>query len=116
MGGQHGRVDDVFDERADGTLVLRLRVQPGARRDAVVGRHGDALKVAVAAPADRGRANEAVLDLVAGVLGVGRPAVELVAGASSRTKRVAVRGLTAEAARRAIGNATPAARVARRQP
>jgi uncharacterized protein (TIGR00251 family) len=109
-------VDEPFDVRTDGTLVLRLHVQPGARRPGVVGRHGDALKVAVTAPADRGRANEAVLALVAELLGVPRSAVELVAGATSRSKRVAVRGIGADAARLALGNAADPQRVARRQP
>jgi uncharacterized protein (TIGR00251 family) len=109
-------VDDPFDVRSDGTVVLRLLVQPGARRPGVVGRHGDALKVAVAAPADRGKANEAVLALVAEVLGVARSSVELVAGATARSKRVAVRGAGVEDVRAALGNVGGSSRVARRQP
>ena len=68
-------VDDLFDvlPGKDGaepagdeaaTIVLRLHVQPGAGRSAVTGRYGDAVKVKVAAPPERGRANEAVVDLV----------------------------------------------------
>jgi uncharacterized protein (TIGR00251 family) len=83
-------VEDLFDIRADGTVVLRVHVQPGARRSAVVGRHGDALKVAVRAPADQGKANEAVLALLRAVL---EAPVVLVTGTSSRSKRVAVPGL-----------------------
>lgn len=109
-------MDDPFDVRSDGTVVLRLHVQPGARRSAVVGRHGDAVKVAVAAPPDRGRANEAVLELMAATLGVGRSAVELVAGTTSRSKRVAVVGVGPEAVRAALGNAGGPGPVARRQP
>ena len=88
--------------RGDGTVVLRLHVQPGAARTAVVGAHGDALKVAVTAPADRGRANEAVLALLAEVLGVAVRDVALVAGRTSRAKRVAVRGLDGDAVRTAL--------------
>jgi uncharacterized protein (TIGR00251 family) len=98
-------VDDPFDVRSDGTVVLRLLVQPGARRTGIVGRHGGAVKVAVQAPADQGKANEAVLRLVAESLGVGRADVELVAGGTSRTKRVAVRGADATEVRRRLGNA-----------
>ncbi|MCU1372826.1 MAG: hypothetical protein JWO68_112 [Actinomycetia bacterium] len=116
MVGQHVIVDDPFDVRADGTVVLRLHVQPGAGRSEVVGRHGTALKVRVGAPPDKGRANDAVLALVADVLGVARSAVELVAGPTSRAKRVAVRGRTPEEVRLALGNATAAVPVARRQP
>jgi uncharacterized protein (TIGR00251 family) len=89
-------VEDLFDILADGTVVLRVHVQPGARRSAVVGRHGDAVKVAVREPADRGKANDAVLALLRTVLGA---PVELVAGTSSRSKRVAVPGLGPEAVR-----------------
>lgn len=83
---------DLFDVSGD-DAVLRLHVLPGAGRTAVVGRHGDALKVRVAAPPERGRANEACLDLVASLVGVGRDAVSLSAGDSSRTKRVRIAGI-----------------------
>ena len=106
---------DLFDVRSDGSVVVRLHVQPGAARTAVVGRHGDALKVAVAAPADKGRANEAVLGLLAEALDVPRRAVALVGGATSRAKRVEVRGTTAEAVRAALGNALDGTSVARRR-
>jgi hypothetical protein len=72
---------------------LRLRVAPGAARPGVVGRHGDAWKVRVAAPPERGRANEAVLDLLAGTLGVARDRVTLVSGGASRDKIVELAGL-----------------------
>lgn len=85
--------EDLFETTAEGELVLRLHVQPGAGRTAVAGRHGDALKVRVAAPPEGGRANEACLALVAEVLGVKRDAVELTSGPSSRTKRVRVTGV-----------------------
>lgn len=102
MADQYGAVDDPFDVRSDGTVVLRVHVQPGARRTAVVGRHGDAVKVSVSAPADRGKANAAVLTLIAGALGVPRSAVVLVGGATSRAKRVAVTGVGPEAVRVAL--------------
>ncbi len=116
MAGQYGLVDDPFDVRADGTVVLRLHVQPGAARAGMGGRHGDAVKVAVSAPPDKGKANEAVLVLVAAALGVPRSAVELVGGTTSRAKRVAVRGRTADEVRSALGNAVDPGGVARRRP
>jgi hypothetical protein len=85
--------DDLFETTAEGDLMLRLHVQPGAGRTAVAGRHGDALKVRVAAPPEGGRANEACLALVAEVLGVEADAVELTSGPSSRTKRVRITGV-----------------------
>ena len=74
---------------------LRLRVVPGARRDAFVGRHGDGWKVRVAAPPERGAANRAVLELVARTLDVPRRTVTLVSGEASRDKIVELSGIDA---------------------
>jgi uncharacterized protein len=80
---------------------LRLRVAPGAKRAAVVGRYGDGWKVRVAAAPEQGQANDAVMALLADVLGVARPALRLVAGARSRDKIVELSGVgAAEAERR----------------
>ncbi len=73
-----------------GGTRLRLRVKPGARNDAVVGVHGGALKVAVAAAPERGRANEAVVALLSETLGLPASAVAIVAGATSQDKTVVV--------------------------
>ena len=70
-----------------GALMLAVHVQPRAGRSAVVGRHGHALKVVVAAPPLDDRANEATAVVLAEELGVARSAVELVGGARSREKR-----------------------------
>src|SRR5260370_39387770 len=59
-----------------------------------MGRHGDALKVKVGAPPEGGRANDAVLALLAEVLGVPATALTLVGGSASRSKRVRVTGLS----------------------
>jgi uncharacterized protein (TIGR00251 family) len=73
---------------------LRLRVAPGAARPAIVGRYGDAWKIRVAARPDRGRANDAVVALLAETLGVARATVHLVAGRSSRDKVVELSGIS----------------------
>jgi uncharacterized protein (TIGR00251 family) len=72
---------------------LRLRVSPGAARSGVVGRHGEAWKVRVAAAPERGRANEAVVRLLADTLAVPRDAVTLVSGHSGRDKIVELAGV-----------------------
>jgi uncharacterized protein (TIGR00251 family) len=79
--------------RGDGVL-LTVRVQPGARTTAVLGDHGNALKVAVTAPPEGGRANQAVLELLRCWLGLKRSQVELHSGATNRTKTVLIRGVT----------------------
>lgn len=84
---------DLFDVRDDGTAVLRVHVQPGAGRTSVQGTHGDALKVSVAAPPEGGRANDAVVKLLAESFGVAAASVELVSGQTNRSKRFALKGL-----------------------
>jgi uncharacterized protein len=75
------------------TTRLRLRVAPGAGRASVVGRHGDAWKLRVAAAPERGKANEAVVTLLAETLALPRSGVVLVSGAGSRDKIVELTGL-----------------------
>ena len=79
-------------------IRLNLRVSPGAGRSAVVGRHGDAWKLRVAAAPERGRANASVVSLLATSLEIGRPDVRIVSGAASRDKVVEIVGLTLEEA------------------
>ncbi|HEX4978611.1 MAG TPA: DUF167 domain-containing protein [Acidimicrobiales bacterium] len=86
-------VDDLFDSASDDSQVLRVNVSPGAGRTSVVGRHGDALKVRVAAPPEQGRANEECAELVAEIAGVAKSAVTLTSGATSRIKRFTIAGI-----------------------
>jgi uncharacterized protein (TIGR00251 family) len=72
---------------------LRLRVSPGARIAHVVGRHGEAWKVRVAAPPEGGRANEALVRLLAETLSLPCDAVNLVSGHGARDKIVRLDGL-----------------------
>src|SRR6266550_8831671 len=72
---------------------LRLRVAPGSARAGVVGRHGEAWKVRVTAPAEAGRANDAVVRLLAEALSLPRKAVTLVSGHGARDKIVRLTGL-----------------------
>lgn len=82
--------------------TLRLRVVPRASRTALVGRHGDAVKLKVAAPPVDGAANDAVIAFVAELAGVRRSDVSIVAGERSRSKVVLVAGVGASALRRRL--------------
>jgi uncharacterized protein (TIGR00251 family) len=83
--------------RVDGDdVILNLHIQPGAKKTEVVGLHGEALKIRLAAPPVDGKANEALLAFVATKVGVGKTAVELVSGQTSRAKRVRVDGVTVQ--------------------
>jgi len=78
-----------------GGAAFGVRVSPGARRNAVEGVYGGALKVKLTAPPVDGKANEALVELLASVLGVARSAVVISSGTTGRSKRVRVRGLAA---------------------
>jgi uncharacterized protein (TIGR00251 family) len=89
---------------------IRLRVSPGSRRPALAGRHGSAWKVRVSAPPERGRANDAVVALIADTLGLAPAAVELVAGETSRDKVVLLHGIAEEDAEARLAEAAERAR------
>jgi uncharacterized protein (TIGR00251 family) len=73
---------------------LRLRVSPGASRSEVVGRHGEGWKLRVAAPPESGKANDALVALLAAALDVPRSRIEIASGYGSRDKTVVVSGLS----------------------
>jgi uncharacterized protein len=79
-----------------------LRVVPGVGKPGVVGRYGEAWRLRVSAPPERGRANEAALELLAQTLGVAATNLRLVAGRASRDKVVEVSGLAADEAERRL--------------
>src|SRR6516162_4685201 len=83
----------VITDHAEG-CVLPVRAQPGARRSGVQGEQAGALKVAVTAPPQDGRANEAIVEALREALEVRRSQVELLAGTMGRDKRFLIRGLT----------------------
>jgi uncharacterized protein len=78
---------------------FRVRVKPGARADLLLGAHGGALKLSVSAPAEMGKANAAVISLLAATLDRPRSAITITAGHASRDKTVLVTGARAEQVR-----------------
>jgi uncharacterized protein len=78
----------------EGAVVFLVRVQPRASKDEIAGEMGGALKVRVRAPAVEDRANEALVDYLAELLKTPRPAVRILSGERSRTKRIEIRGVT----------------------
>jgi uncharacterized protein (TIGR00251 family) len=74
--------------------VLPVRAQPGARRAGIVGEQAGSLKVAVTAPAEDGRANKALLEVLRDGLDLKRSQIELLSGHTSRAKRFLIRGCT----------------------
>ncbi|QDV77923.1 DUF167 domain-containing protein [Botrimarina mediterranea] len=99
-------VQSTVEAAAEG-VVIRVRAQPGARRNGVTGVREAELCVAVTAPPDKGRANDAIVKVVAKSIGVPRTRVKILSGETNRHKRLAVDGVTVvgvvDALRAAIG-------------
>jgi uncharacterized protein len=102
-------VDDLYRQDGDGRVLISVHVQPASGRSAVVGRHGSALKVKVAAPPEGGRANEACAAVLAETFGVQPAQAELVSGAQSRAKRFRLSGLDLDEFRRRLEQAVMSA-------
>jgi uncharacterized protein len=86
--------------------IIGVKVNPRASCDEIVGWHGGALKVRIAAPPVDGKANDALRALLAKRLGLRVSAVSIAAGAGSAYKRVAIDGLTVDEIERRLGPAS----------
>jgi len=93
-----------LDETDDG-VVLPVRAQPRARKNSITGVHDGSLKVAVTAVPEKGKANDAILKLLAGSLDLRRSQLQIVSGASSSQKRILVRDMTPPELRKRIESA-----------
>ena len=100
------KAEPILGPMGERSTRLRLRVSPGAGRTELVGRHADAWKVRVAAPPENGRANEAVVRLLAERVGLPRRAVSIVSGHSAREKVVQLDGLDPAESTRRLGRGT----------
>lgn len=85
-------MSDWLREVADGSLVLSLHIQPGAKQTGFAGLHGEAMKIRLAAPPVDGKANAALCAFLADFCALPTSAVTLISGQTSRTKRVRVEG------------------------
>lgn len=91
----------IHDTAAGATFVVK--VHPRAKKNAITGTVGDAIKLALTAPPIEGRANEACIEFFAKFLNVPRSSITIAAGQSSRRKVIRVAGLSAEELRRRLG-------------
>ncbi len=76
--------------------MLSVRTQPGSSRSRVVGEYGGRLKLAVTAAPEKGKANKAVIELLADTLHINESSIHIISGESSRDKRLLIEGLTPE--------------------
>ncbi len=83
-------------------VTFAVKVQPRARRNAIVGELGDALKIALTAPPVDGRANQACIDYFANLLNLPRSSITIASGQSSRNKVIRVVGISADELKRRL--------------
>ena len=86
-----------------GGAAFSVKLHPRARKNAITGELGDALKVSLTAPPINGKANEACIEFFAKLLEVPRSSVTIASGQTSRQKVIRVTGLSAEEVRKHIG-------------
>ncbi|MCF8149356.1 MAG: DUF167 family protein [Burkholderiaceae bacterium] len=89
----------------NGAVTLRLHIQPGAKKTEVVGPHGAALKIRLAAPPVDGKANACLIGFLADQLGIGKAAISILSGDTSRAKRLRIMGAEAAAVRKRLERA-----------
>jgi uncharacterized protein (TIGR00251 family) len=95
-------VERIALKAAAGGVIVPVKAVPGARRGRIVGVLGDCLKVATAAPAEKGKANADIARLLAEALGVPAKHITLHAGQSNPRKQFLVEGLSIEDCRRRL--------------
>ena len=91
----------VFENATGSTFSVR--VHPRAKRNAITGEHGEALKISLTTPPVEGRANAACIEFLAKLLKVPRSSVTIASGENSRNKVIRMAGLTAEQVRKRLG-------------
>jgi len=84
------------------SAIINVKVVPGASRTSVVGRYGDAVKVQVASPPEAGRANRALIEILAQVLHVRPAQIEIISGHSAPRKRLRIDGMDQAAVEAAL--------------
>ena len=93
----------ILLKQANEAVSFAVKVHPRAKKNAITGEVGDALKLALTAPPVDGKANEACIDFFAKLLKVPRASVTIAAGFTSRNKVIRVSGMTAEQVRERLG-------------
>lgn len=92
----------ISTQQTGAGVTFAVKVHPRAKKNAVTGEVGDALKVSLTAPPVDGRANEACIEFFAKLLKLPRSSVTIASGESSRAKIIRVVGLSAEETRKRI--------------
>lgn len=89
-------------ESADG-VTFAVKIHPRAKKNAIAGEVGDALKLSLTAPPVEGRANQACVEFFANLLKVSRSSITIASGLTSRNKVIRVTGLSAAEVQQRLG-------------
>ena len=79
-------------QKVDDGVIFKIKAQPGAAKNEIVGAQGDLLKIKINAPPVKGKANKALISFLADELGVKRSKVEIISGHTSKIKKIKVVG------------------------
>ncbi len=71
-------------------MILKIHLHPGAKKNEIVGMHGDAIKIKIKAPPVEGKANEALIEFLSETLSIAKSKIEIIRGHTSRQKIVAI--------------------------
>lgn len=82
-----------YKETPEG-IILFIKAQPGARKDEIVGEQAGSIKVRVTAPPEKGKANEAIIRLLAEKLNLRKSAISVISGETSRDKKILIQGVS----------------------
>ncbi|NOT00423.1 MAG: DUF167 domain-containing protein [Phycisphaerales bacterium] len=90
-------------ESRDGEIHLHVKAVPGASRTRCLGQFGDRIRIAVAAPPEKGKANKTLVAFLADALNLRKQDVAVIAGLTSPLKTVSIRDATPDRVRTALG-------------
>jgi uncharacterized protein (TIGR00251 family) len=93
-------------EQTNRGVIITVKVHAGARQNAILGERNDALRIAVTAAPEKGKANRAIIELLCKTLGLPKSAIELIAGETSPQKRFLIADANLESIAHAVASAT----------
>jgi len=87
-------MSDLTIQEVEGGVVFTVKVVPGSRKTALCGLLGNMLKVKIAAAAEKGKANQALIDFLGKQLGVKKNAISIISGQTKPIKQIQIAGIS----------------------
>lgn len=83
-------------QNTEGGVIFSVKVIPGGRKDCICGTYDGMVKIRIAAPAEKGKANKSLIDFLAQTAGVRKNCLRIISGQTNPVKRIQISGITAE--------------------